>query len=495
MGQAVDTHDFSPEAFARFSDKLEQNLNVLEQLLDTPSFGVGETSIGAELELYLVDHCGHPQPFNKHFQLQANDPQLTLELNRFNLEYNLSPVPAQGTPFTAIHSEMNLKLATLRRIAAANDTRAVAIGILPTLRETDFGLANMTDEPRYHALSKRLDQLRDEPFHINIDGPEPLKLNTDFLTLEGANTSFQLHLRVNPNEYADIYNAVQLVTPIALALAANSPTLLGHKLWHETRITLFKQSIDYRDRDKGDWQPPARVGFGMGWARKGALELFEAGARQFPVMMPVDDDEDPHALLAQGKTPQLKALRLHQGTIWYWNRPVYDPVCDGHLRIELRSLPAGPTPLDMMANAAFALGMAFGLQEEINHLVTALPFEHCRYNFYRAAQHGMAAKLVWPDANHGQLHECDVTELAKQMLPIARRGLSCLGISEQEAMTYLAPIEARLANHQNGALWQLAMLDILEQNMLRHEALHELVWRYYEQQLTDLPVSDWSLAL
>ncbi|RCU43634.1 glutamate--cysteine ligase [Corallincola holothuriorum] len=495
MGQAVDKHHFCAADFERFAQCLEQDIEALACLLDKPDFGVGPCSLGAELELYLVDHCGHPQPFNKHFQKLANDPLLTLELNRFNLEYNLSPVPAAGTPFTAIHRQLNEKLAELRHIAAPTDTRILAIGILPTLRQSDFGLANMTDEPRYHALSQRLDELKQDPFYIHIDGAEPLKLHTDFLTLEGANTSFQVHLRVNPKEFVDHYNAIQLVTPIALGLAANSPTLLGHRLWHETRITLFKQSIDYRDRHSNHWRPPARVGFGCGWARKSPLELFSSSARQFPVMMPVDYHESPLTDIQQGKTPALSSLRLHQGTVWNWNRPVYDPVAEGHLRIELRALPAGPTPLDMMANAAFCIGMAVGLQDQLEDHLVALPFEHARYNFYRSAQHGLNAQLVWPSGPHGQLQEIPLTTLATKMLPVAERGLATLGITTAEIALYLDPIRMRLTHQQNGAIWQLKILSQLEQSLSRHDALHQMLWRYYEQQQIGTPVAQWSSEL
>ena len=83
--------------------------------------------------------------------------------------------------------------------------------------------------------------MRQAPFEININGPDHLVTTSDSVTLEGANASFQVHLRIDPKRFADTFNAAQLVTPLAVAIGANSPLFLGHRLWDETRLALFKQ--------------------------------------------------------------------------------------------------------------------------------------------------------------------------------------------------------------------------------------------------------------
>ena len=148
-----------------------------------------------------------------------------------------------------------------------------------------------------------------------------------------------------------------MLTAPVLAASGNSPTFLGHRLWHETRVALFKQAGDDRppDRTPSGGMPP-RVGFGNGWVREGALELFCESVALHEPLLPVCGGENPRACARAGGIPRLDELRLHHGTVWKWNRPVYDPAYGGHLRIELRALPSGPTLCDMLANAAFLVG-------------------------------------------------------------------------------------------------------------------------------------------
>ena len=270
MGIEIDKTSFAARDHAAFQARLEENLNALRELAETPGFGCGPATLGAELEMYIVDAQGRPAHLNQEILADANDPQLTLELNRYNLEYNLSPYPVSDGAFAATETEILAKLSSLREVAAARGARIVPIGILPTLRQSDFGPHCITDRRRYHALVKQLIQRRGDTFRIDINGDDPLQLEMADITLEGANTSFQVHYRVNPVDFADTYNAIQLMTPLALAAGANSPSLFGHSLWHETRVPLFKQSIDTRYVDRYGWNNPARVNFGQGWVRRDA---------------------------------------------------------------------------------------------------------------------------------------------------------------------------------------------------------------------------------
>ena len=307
------------------------------------------------------------------------------------------------------------------------------------------------------------------------------------ITLEGANTSFQVHYRVAPEHYADTFNAVQLVTPLAVAMAANSPTLFGHSLWHETRVPLFKQSIDTRYVDRYSWNEPPRVNFGQGWVRRSALELFTEVVRIYPPLLPVCRDGGD----VPGAVPALSELRLHQSTVWLWNRPVFDDADGGHLRIEMRALPAGPTAVDMAANAAFLIGLAEGIRPRIAELLPAIPFNIAEYNFYRAAQHGLFARLVWPSPGQSGYREQPIASLVRDLLPTAAQGLASIGIGAEEARRYLGVIEKRLEVCRTGAIWQRARLGAMQSTMSREEALHAMLEEFIDYSTGNVPVSEW----
>lgn len=493
MGIDIDHTSFDETDHAAFAARLEENLEALLELLADPGFGEGPASLGSELEMYVVDGAGNPLHANEEILAQANDPHLTLELNRYNLEFNLSPYDLSASAFAATEGEILTRLAQLRAVAARRGGRIVPIGILPTLRQTDFGAQCITRRKRYHALVNQLIQRRGDRFRIDIDGADPLRLELADITLEGANTSFQVHYRVRPRHYADTFNAVQMITPLALALGANSPTLFGHRLWHETRIPLFKQSIDTRHADRYRPREPARVNFGQGWARRGAAELFREVARIYPPLLPVCSAVSPREELAGGVTPSLAELRLHQGTVWLWNRPIFDNLDGGHLRIEMRALPAGPTAVDMVANAAFLVGLAEGLRPRVNDLLPGLPFAWAEYNFYRAAQHGLDARLLWPAPGRSEHREQCVTQIIGALLPLARAGLETLGVAAAESARYLDIIEQRLQRRQTGATWQLGKLARLRAKMPLPDALHELLETYMEHSMANQPVAEWPL--
>ena len=487
MGIEINRTSFSPDDFAAFRAALERNLEELEDALARPGFGRGEASLGAELEMYIVDGDGRPLHLNQEIQAVMGDPQLTLELNRYNLEYNLSPYRIADSPFARTEQEILQCLSRLREVAAQQGGRILPIGILPTLQQSDFGPHCITDRRRYHALVRQLLERRGDSFRIDINGADPLQLDMTDITLEGANTSFQVHYRLDPARYADTYNAVQLSTPLVLAMAANSPTLFGHRLWHETRIPLFKQSIDTRQIDRYGWNEPARVNFGQGWIRHDALEMFREVVRIYPPLLPLCAQETP----AGNSAPALAELRLHQSTVWLWNRPVYDDVDGGQLRIEMRALPAGPTAMDMVANAAFHIGLAEGLRDDINRLLPGLPFRLAEYNFYRAAQFGLDAKILWPEKDQSGFAEQPLTQLVERLLPVAHKGLLGIGVHADEAARYLQVIEARLARRQTGAAWQLQRLGALAQGKNREQAPAAMLEEFLQLSEQNIPVAEW----
>ena len=489
MGAEITGEDWDERDYARFGRRLEQCLSDLGQLLRQPGFGAGPVTIGAELELVVVDDAARPLPCNQAVRALAGDPRIALELNRYNLELNASPRLLSGCPFTALGGELDWLLARIGDAARAHQGRIALIGILPTLSPAHLDLGMVTDAARYRALDRGLRRLRHGPFRIRIAGDEPLELDGEHVTLEGANTSFQVHLRVTPGEFARVYNAVQLATAPVLAVAGNSPTFLGRRLWEETRIALFKQSVEDRD-SRGLRRGPPRAALGTGWLRGGALELFTESVRLHEPLLPCITSPLPDARDIASGAPSLDELRLHQGTVWRWNRAIYDPASGGHLRIEMRALPAGPTVVDMMANAAFLTGLTLWLAGQDERWTYALPFERADYGFYRAAQDGLAAELSWP-AGSGRVCTAAAADLVPRLLPAARRGLLGAGVAAAEADRLLGVIAARVASGQTGAAWQRAALAAAECGRSRDQALAVMLERYLARAATGQPVHTW----
>ena len=490
MGLEIDKTDFTENDFRQFGERLQDNLEALQIVLDRPGFGEGDLSFGAELELYIVDKDCRPLHINQEIIAKLGDPQLTLELNRYNLEYNFSPVLLKDNCFATTQAEALAAFDKINGAAANWGGQVVPVGILPTLEQSDTGYHAMTKLSRFEALTKELTEIRGGPFTIAIEGEEKLQLAMDDVTLEGANTSFQVHLRVPPAEFADFYNAMQLVTPLVLAMAANSPTLFGHRLWQETRIPLFKQSIDCRPKDS--LHPiPARVNFGNNWIRESAYELFAESALLYRPILPDCSDEDSVAIAKSGGMPSLHELRLHQGSIWLWNRPVYDPHGDGHLRIELRAFPAGPSVKDMLANAALAIGLAKLMQPTIRELLPAIPFTYAIANFYRAAQSGLSADMFWPSLKQSQPEYKSVPEILHKLLPNISENLESMGFMNGDFQPLIEVIEERLATGQTGAQWQLNKLAELRKDMHKREALVEMFKQYQLNSAANIPVAQW----
>jgi hypothetical protein len=491
MGIEIDRERFDDADYVRFAERLERCLEALDQLLDRPGFGVGPRTIGAELELFLIDDQGRPLAKNQAILSDAGDPRLTLELDRFNLEVNPSPSSLAGRPLTSLGHELEGALEAVRAAARAHGGRVAMVGILPTLRDQDLHRGAITDAPRYRALDWSLSRVKAEPFEIEIDGrdPEPLRVVRDNIVMEGANTSFQVHLRVDPGDYVDSFNAAQLATAPVLAAAGNSPLFLGRVLWEETRIALFEQAADDRDTP-GRERLVSRVAFGTDWLRTSILELFEESVRHHEPLLPICGDQDPLPALDAGGVPRLDELRLHQGTVWRWNRAIYDSGYGGHLRIEMRPLPAGPTVVDMLANAAFLLGLTLALAPGAGDWTRKLLFARAHANFYEAARLGLEAELEWPGPEDAP-QRAGAAELVPRLLPEARRGLVEAGVDAGEADRLLGVVGDRVASGQTGAVWQRRTLAALEEKADRDDALGELLERYLELQAGGDPVHAW----
>lgn len=470
MGQEIGTAGFVEADFSVFRSRLADETTDIARRFAEGRLSHAGPVIGFELEAWLVDPDYFPVPRNQSFLARLNDPLVVPELSRFNIELNGLPRPLARAGLYELELELE---ATWRRcIAVAHDEVAsvIAIGTLPTLRESDLSPTSMTPSNRYAALNRELRRLRGgAPVHIDIDSaaPDGLHLQTahDDVMLEAAATSFQLHYQVPAQRIAATLNASMVVSAPLIALSANSPFLFGRPLWHETRIPIFEQAFE----SHGSNHAP-RVTFGSGYAGCDPTAMFADNLASYPVILPVSapGSHYPH-------------LRLHNGTIWRWNRLLvgFDEDDEPHLRIEQRVMPAGPSVLDMMANAAFYYGAVHMLATSPQRVEERLPFEAARANFYAAARYGLGAEIAWLD---GAVHP--VCTVLHDLVPLAREGLYRQGVSMTLVDRYMDLVELRIASKRNGAAWQLA-------HYARHRDLFRLTAEYAEHQRSGMPVHEW----
>jgi gamma-glutamyl:cysteine ligase YbdK (ATP-grasp superfamily) len=489
MGIAVDREEFTREDYAAFSERLAQDLEILRALLARPGFGIGPETIGAEVEMHLVDAAAQPALVNAQVLKAANDERCTLETDAFNFEINADPVELAGRPFSALGRQFAELLALVRRAAADRGARVVLSGTLPTLTLAHLQAGVLSDAARYRAMSRELRERRGEPFAVHIEGRESLRAECDDIALEGANASLQVHLRVAPQQFAAVYNAAQLAAAPLLAVSGNSPFLDAKCLWEESRIAVFKQSVDTRLDERERTRAPSRVTFGHGWVHD-PFALFAENVALHEPLLPVLPEA--HAQ-AEGDAPPLDALRLHHGTVWSWNRAVFDPHGGGHLRVEHRVVASGPTVIDMLANAAFTLGLTLGLAPRMGELLPALPFAFAERNMYRAAKYGLDAELAWPAKLAPSPRTRPARALVLELLPLAEAALIAHGVAPEEASDLLAIIQARAISGRTGAAFQRALVARHERGLGREQALVRMLEAYLQLSATERPVHEWPL--
>ena len=490
MGKEVKGTTYSGEQRRDYRRKVQLSLDVFENMLAQSSFDFERSLTGMEIECNLVDEQYQPAMANRKVLAAIADPAFQTELGAYNIEFNVPPRPLPGASALELEADVRASLNAAEAKANQHGAHIVMIGILPTLMPDHLTGDWMSESVRYRALNDSIFVARGEDIVIDISGPERLSLETASIAPESACTSMQLHLQVSPAKFADNWNAAQVLAAPQLALGANSPYFLGHQLWAETRIELFAQATDTRpDELKAQGVRP-RVWFGERWITS-IFDLFEENVRYFPSLLPELSDEDPVAELAAGRAPRLPELRLHNGTIYRWNRPVYD-VVDGrpHLRVENRVLPAGPTVVDMLANAAFYYGALRALSEEDRPLWTQMSFAAAKENFFNAARHGMAARLYWPGMGTVTTDEL----VLRQLLPLADEGLRRWEVSTTVRDRYLGVIEGRAKAGLNGAAWQVQTVTALQDRLTRPRALAEMLRRYTERMHSNEPVHTWELA-
>ena len=471
MGSEIGRTSFKEEEWPRFSRNLSSEMELLKEKIASGDYSSRRVPVGGfEIEGWLIDRKMRPALANAEFLERFDSELATSELAKFNFELNNTPHPLRGNAFSDFAEEM---YATCRKTGAVTEAmgiRALMTGILPTLRPTDFCLGSMSEMKRYQALNEQVLRERDgRPVQLDISGENfRLKLQHSSVMLESAATSFQIHTQVPFERAHHYYNASILASAATVAVSANSPFLFGKALWHETRIPLFEQSVDTGEGRK-------RVSFGSGFADRSLMECFTENMEAYDILLPI---------FFEGGAERFEHLRLHNGTIWRWNRPLIGFDNDGsvHFRVEHRVMPSGPSLVDMLANAAFYYGIATMLSERCAEGDFAADFHTAEENFYLAARYGLGSEILWEGKSR------PVRKLILELLlPMAEEGLRQLEIDSADSEKYLGIIRERVQSGQNGAAWQLAYVKRYGEDMQR------LAQAYWEHQQTGKAIHQWEI--
>lgn len=490
MGTHQVEQDYDEQKLQSFMSAMLEDLHALDYLIDHGQIESGKHRIGAEQEMFIVDRSLRPAPLAVEILSRINDDRFTTEIARFNLEANLTARDITAHCFTEMRQELDELLAKVRQQAGACDADILMAGILPTLKLSDLTLDNLTPLSRYLELNRSVTRLRGGPFSIHIKGLDELQLEHDNMMMESCNTSFQIHFQIGPREFSNAYNVAQAITAPVLAAATNSPLLFGKRLWQETRLALFQHSADERSRAQLLRSHPTRVGFGERWLKHSVLELLHDQITRFRPIMICTPDESAFQTLSRGEIPTLSALFLHNGTVWPWNRACYG-VKDGvaHLRIENRALPAGPTVIDEVANAAFFAGLMLALPQEYGDISQRLNFDDAKANFFAAARYGLQSQFAWID---GQ--SFSATSLIRDhLLPLAEEGLRHVQVEGSDIRCFLGITDERVRTRQTGARWTLKSLAAMQSVEPRDLQLSELTARMIASQKAGDPVHKWGI--
>ena len=482
----------------QFVGHLLNDVQALEYMLDNDWFERDIVRIGAEQEMCIVDAKTYkPATINMAvLETMQQWEWVTTELAKFNLETNLTPREFVGDCLRKLENENAEYLALIRKQVQQFGADILLCGILPTLRKSDLDLSNLTPKPRYFALMEALaNHLQGDggSFELHLSGIDELNIKHDSPLLEACNTSYQVHLQVAPKDFARLYNIAQVATAPIISISANSPMVFGKRLWHESRIALFQQSLDTRTSHDHMRERSARVHFGQGFLKDSILEIYKEDIARFRVLLGDVVEEDSLKMVMSGKVPKLRALQIHNSTVYRWNRPCYGISPNGkpHLRIENRVIPAGPTTLDAAANSAFWLGMVVGLDNKYRgqDMTSLISFEDVRDNFDKAAKFGIDTKYTW-------LKDEKVTPvelIMDELLPVAKQGLASRNVDPEDIERYMSIIEGRALQHRNGARWQLRTFTKLKSEVTTDEALATMTASMVKNQWLNKPVHTWEL--
>lgn len=475
-----------------FTKHLLADVHALQRMLDEDYFEKTPIHIGAEQEICIVDRHYKPSPTSLELLNRIDNPMFTTELALFNIEANLIPKRFESNCFSALEAEIHEVMTCLKMAVQDQETDFVLTGILPTIRKFDVDIDHMTPLERYSSLLKAINKMRGNNYELKIVGIDELNIKQESAMLESCNTSFQVHLQVAPEEFVKKYNLAQAICGPVLAVACNSPILFGKRLWSETRVALFQQSVDTRVSGKHIRDRLPRVTFGNKWLEGSIVELYKEDISRFRVMLTSDFEDDVMGMLDQGLTPKLRSLMIHNSTVYRWNRPCYGISPNGkpHLRIENRVLPSGPSVVDEVANAAFWVGLMNGLDNNYPDITKKMDFEDAKHNFLSAARNGLNTDFTW--VNGEKINASEL--ITKELLPLAEEGLKVNGVDREDCTKYLEIIEERCKSRQTGSQWMLDSYAKMIKTSSREEATLALTSSMAKNQKSLLPIHKWKLA-
>jgi len=482
------------EQKAKFLKAILDDVQALEYMLENDWFETDVQRVGAEQEMVLVDK-DYYKPSMVGVDVIENLSQhdwIETELAKFNIETNLTPRVFEKSAFSKMEKEIRSYLDITQKELDKFNSQIVLTGILPTIRKFDLDLKNLTPKQRYKALMEAINkQLLGQSYELKLFGIDELIVKHDSPLIEACNTSFQVHLQINPDEFAKMYNISQVLAAPTMAIAANSPLVFGKRLWHESRIALFQQALDTRSSHDHLRERSPRVRFGNEWVKDSILEIYKDDIARFRVLLSANVSENSLEKISKNEVPKLMALNVHNSTVYRWNRACYGISDTGkpHLRIENRVLPAGPTVLDEMANAVFWLGAMIGMADAVDDIRDHISFADARDNFGKAAKFGIDTKLTWFDDK-----KISPTRLAlDELIPLARKGLELKNVDKKDIDRYLGVIEQRALKHMNGARWQLKSYTKLREKGTEDQALSTLTAAMIKNQNKNIPVSEWEM--
>lgn len=482
----------SNEQIQTFMKNVLKDIRALDKMLQDEWFETDTIRIGAEQELCLVDANGKPLPKAIEVLEALGEGEYTTEFAKFNLEINVNPpLEFVGSCLSQLENKLQTEVEYVRKTVQEFDGDILLTGILPTIRKADLEMTNLTPYPRYKALCDAINNMRGKEFELRIQGMDELLMKFDTPLLEGCNTGFQVHLQIKPQEFVSKYNIAQAVTAPVLASAVNSPLLFGKRLWAETRIALFHQSIDTRSVGDHLRESSPRVTFGNAWLQNSILDIYKEDISRYRVLLSSDVEEDVEQIMKDGIPPELMALKVHNSTVYRWNRPCYG-VANGkpHLRIENRVFPSGPTVVDEVANAAFWLGLLNGFEDEHKDITKELDFDNARMNFFAASKMGLDTKFVWT----GDKKITAVDLIKEQLLPIAKNGLEKAKVDSSDIDTYLGVIEEIVSSAQTGSYWVVKSFGQLSKDHNKDQTLATITAAMLKNQKKGEPVHKWGLA-
>jgi CBS domain-containing protein/gamma-glutamyl:cysteine ligase YbdK (ATP-grasp superfamily) len=488
MGEKIVNKIKNDKDKSEYINQLIRDIEALDEMLKRGMFQKTPVHVGAEQEFCLVNEYWNPSDMGVEILNEINNDYFTSELNRYNLELNLDPVKLEGTCFSEMHKQLKSLLKVAKKAAEKFNAKIILTGILPTISYKYLDYKYMTPVKRYQVLNEAIKAIRKDDIELHIKGVDEVNLHHDTILYEGCNTSFQAHLQIDPDNFADTYNWAQAIAGPVLSICTNSPLLLGKELWEETRIALFTQSVDTRSSTFILNEKESRVRFGNDWVTGSISDFYKDAVINFRSLVTTSFDTDSLTQLKEGTIPKLRALSLHNGTTYPWNRLCYGITDDKpHVRIENRYMPSGPTTKDEIANMMLWVGLMQGRPKAFNEIHTKMNFKDVKSNFFNAARYGMAAQFYWD----GKLISSQQL-LLDHLLPMAYRGLYRMNIEPRDAEHYLSIIENRIRSN-SGSRWTVKAYRKLKQEMNTPEALRVLVATMYERQEKKYSIDAWQL--